>query len=87
LERGQRGFAFVEVIAQCPTQFGRRNLELSKGIEMLKWFKEITVSREKVSDMRVKHEDKLILGEFIDRKRQGFTERVVESYKNLIKTR
>lgn len=33
------GFAFVEVISQCPTTYGRRN-KMREGLDMLKYFEE-----------------------------------------------
>ncbi|MFW9994675.1 MAG: thiamine pyrophosphate-dependent enzyme [Candidatus Odinarchaeota archaeon] len=35
----KKGFAFIEVIAQCPTTYGRRN-NYREGITMLKYFEE-----------------------------------------------
>lgn len=38
LEYGNQGFAFVEIISQCPVQYGRRN-NFKSPAEMLQWQK------------------------------------------------
>lgn len=63
----KKGFSFVEVIAPCPTHFGRLN-GMKTASEMLYWIKEnsITVKQsEKLSPEE--REKKFILGKFVDR--------------------
>ncbi|MCR4398318.1 MAG: 2-oxoacid:ferredoxin oxidoreductase subunit beta [Firmicutes bacterium] len=36
------GFAFVDVLSQCPTYYGRRN-KLGGAVEMMKWYKDNAV--------------------------------------------
>jgi 2-oxoglutarate ferredoxin oxidoreductase subunit beta len=62
------GFAFVEIISQCPTMFGRhagfRNLA-----EIMDWFREKSVSVEESKKMSEEELiDKIIVGEFVHRK-------------------
>lgn len=63
------GFAFVEVIAPCPTQYGRKNPE-SGGTpsEMLRWLKENSVSVDKLSkETEESLAGKIVTGIFVDR--------------------
>lgn len=67
------GFNLIEVIAQCPTAFGRRN-KLKTSLAMLDWIKKNTIPFFKAEKMDEKDPDligKIIVGEFIDRKKPG----------------
>lgn len=69
----KRGFAYIEVISQCPTQFGRKN-ELSDPKKLMDWFNERTLRIERAKNLSQKERvGKLILGEFIDRDRPEMT--------------
>ena len=46
----KRGFAVVEVVSHCHTQFGRRN-RMGGAVEMLRWQKEAAVRVEKAKKM------------------------------------
>lgn len=46
----KRGFAVVEVISNCQTQYGRRN-RMGNAVEMLRWQKESAVRVEKARNM------------------------------------
>jgi 2-oxoglutarate ferredoxin oxidoreductase subunit beta len=71
-----KGFRFIEVVSQCPTAFGRR-AGFKDPAEMLKWFKEKTLPKEEAEKM---NEDQLgsriVVGEFVNRKRQTLVETV-----------
>lgn len=74
----KKGFAFVEVISQCPTNFGRRN-KMADPTQMLEWFKESSVRREKARTAESDQADlnlagQITIGEFVDRNRQCFEE-------------
>ncbi|UCE44562.1 MAG: 2-oxoacid:ferredoxin oxidoreductase subunit beta [Candidatus Bathyarchaeota archaeon] len=73
-----KGFAFIEAVSQCPTAFGRR-VGLKTAADMLRWFKENSVSIEEAEKMA---EDKLmrkiVVGEFIHREFPTFTDTVYE---------
>jgi len=60
-----RGFAFVEVLSSCPTQFGRRN-KIGGPVEMLRYWKEKCVPLERARQMTPEElEGKIIIGEFV----------------------
>lgn len=60
------GFAFIEAVSQCPTNYGRR-VGFESPVEMLKWFKDNSVEKE-----RKTKEGKIVVGEFVERQRPGF---------------
>jgi 2-oxoglutarate ferredoxin oxidoreductase subunit beta len=63
-----RGFSFIEVIGQCPTQYGRYVLKLRDPVENLNWLKNnsLTVKQsEKLSEEEAK--GKIIVGEFVEK--------------------
>lgn len=76
-----KGFSLVEVITQCPTNFGRRN-KIPKPYDLLMWQKENSVNVEdegKFSSDELKN--KFLIGELCKRDdRVEFT----ESYKRVI---
>ena len=69
------GFAFIEVITQCPTSYGRKNPgKGSTGPEMLRWQKENSIPIEKAASMpKEELEDKIVTGVFIDRIKPEFS--------------
>ena len=73
-----KGFAFLEVVSQCPTAFGRR-VGLKTAAEMLRWFKKNSVPRKKAE--RMTEEEligKIVVGEFVHQQYQTFTDAVYE---------
>ncbi|MBS7251401.1 MAG: 2-oxoacid:ferredoxin oxidoreductase subunit beta [Candidatus Freyarchaeota archaeon] len=65
----KKGFTYIEVISQCPTQFGRKN-EMPDPKQLMDWFRERTVKLEVAKKLAPrKMSGKLILGEFADRDR------------------
>ncbi|MCS7368180.1 MAG: thiamine pyrophosphate-dependent enzyme [archaeon GBS-70-058] len=59
-------FSFIEVISQCPTNYGR-NLGFRKPFEMLKWFKENSIPISKAKNMKEEElEGKIIVGEYLN---------------------
>lgn len=59
-------FSFIEVISQCPTNYGR-NLRFRKPFEMLKWFKENSIPISKAKNMKEEElEGKIIVGEYLN---------------------
>jgi len=74
----KKGFTFVEVVSQCPTNFGRRN-KMADPSQMLEWFKESSVRRDKSRTSSVDHVDlnlagQITIGEFVDRNRECYEE-------------
>jgi len=79
------GFRFIEVVSHCPTAYGRRAGFKNIG-EMLKWFRENAVpvaNAEKMSDAEL--EKKIIIGEFVQRKRPTLVESVYAILKEVQK--
>ncbi len=58
----KRGFAVVEVVSHCHTQYGRRN-RMGDAVEMLRWQKESAVRVEKAKEMT----EEQLRGKFTDR--------------------
>jgi 2-oxoglutarate ferredoxin oxidoreductase subunit beta len=74
----KKGFTLVEVVSQCPTNFGRRN-KMADPSQMLEWFKANTVRRDKARIAELDHVDlnlagQITVGEFVDRNRECFEE-------------
>lgn len=69
------GFSFVEVIAPCPTAYGRRN-RLGPPLDMIKLYKENCVIRNGVhpDETVIREGEKMVLGKFIDTERLTFLE-------------
>ncbi len=70
LERAikHKGFSVVEVLSQCPTYYGRKN---GKGdaVEMMKWYRDNTVSASAAED----GEGKTRVGVFLDIDKPEYT--------------
>ena len=61
------GFSLVEVMSQCPQQYGRWN-KSGTASDMLKWQKEHAVRIEKAAKMAPSElTDKIVIGEFVNR--------------------
>jgi 2-oxoglutarate/2-oxoacid ferredoxin oxidoreductase subunit beta len=76
IEKGlvHQGFSFIEVINQCPTNYGRRNPGKGMtGPSMLRWQKENAVSVEEAAGMTEESlMGKIVTGVFIDRNRPEY---------------
>jgi len=83
----KKGFAYVEVVSQCPTSFGRHNISASPK-EFMKWLKENSLRVDEVREKCMTMSDvegKLIVGEFIDVELPELTEeyrKLIEGIKN-----
>lgn len=72
----KKGFNFVEVIAPCPTGYGRPN-RLGTGLDQMKFYRDHAEIRngspptDEVSGMR----DTLVVGEFVVREKDTFGDR------------
>jgi len=59
------GFAFVEVLSGCPTQFGRRN-QLPSPADMLLYFRKVCVDLHRARQMDTEElAGKIVIGEFV----------------------
>jgi len=65
----KKGFSFIEVLAPCPINYGRRNKQ--KSLDTLKLYQEKTIIRNGVDPARadIDFDRGVILGTFIDRER------------------
>jgi 2-oxoglutarate/2-oxoacid ferredoxin oxidoreductase subunit beta len=70
----RHGFSFIEVLAPCPTGYGRRNRQ--KPIESLKIYQERAIVKNGAhpADVVLDFEQGITLGKFIDLDRPTFTE-------------
>ncbi len=67
------GFSFIEIVSQCPDNYGRR-IGLKSGVEMLKRFKEQAVRIAKAGEMSEEElEGRIIVGKLCDHDRPEFT--------------
>jgi 2-oxoglutarate ferredoxin oxidoreductase subunit beta len=57
----KKGFSVLEVIAQCPTLYGRMN-RLGDAVKMLEWIKENTVSVTETNPPKADTEKKIKIG-------------------------
>jgi len=68
-----KGFSLVEILSQCPTNFGRYALKTGDPEKVLQWIESKSIS---LADASKKSEeelvDKFILGEFLDKKKPVF---------------
>jgi 2-oxoglutarate ferredoxin oxidoreductase subunit beta len=69
----KRGFSFVEILAPCPTSFGRRN-KMRSAVELLKFFHERSVIRNQIDprDAVLDFNKHLVVGKFVDIERPTF---------------
>ncbi|WP_148688876.1 2-oxoacid:ferredoxin oxidoreductase subunit beta [Methanopyrus sp. SNP6] len=67
LER--EGFSFIDVLCQCPTNYGRRN-DMRDPREMVKWLRENTSTRDE--------EGKIRIGILRDEEREPFLKRMYD---------
>lgn len=65
----KNGFSFIEVLAPCPTNYGRRNRE--KALEALKLYQEKTIIRNNANpaDLDIDFSKGVVIGEFVNRDR------------------
>jgi len=67
------GFSLVEILSQCPTNFGRYALKTGNPEKVLKWIENKSISKikaEKLSEDELKN--KFILGECVHKKQPVF---------------
>jgi 2-oxoglutarate ferredoxin oxidoreductase subunit beta len=72
----KKGFAFVEVLSQCPVEFGRKT-GMGTAVQMLEWYKAKSVTLTRAKDMRPEElQDKIVVGEFVDVEKPELMERL-----------
>jgi len=71
----KKGFAFIEVLAACPTGYGRKN-KLKEGKDNLVWYRHNTIARskyERLSEQEQLSCDKIVIGELRNIEKPEFT--------------
>ncbi len=62
----KKGFAFVEVLSQCPVEFGRKT-GIGNAVQMLEWYKTKSVTVTRAKDMSTEDlRDRIVVGEFVN---------------------
>ena len=62
----KKGFSFVEVLSQCPVEFGRKT-GIGNAVQMLEWYKTKSVTVTRAKDMSPEElRDRIVVGEFVD---------------------
>jgi 2-oxoglutarate ferredoxin oxidoreductase subunit beta len=62
----KKGFAFVEVLSQCPVEFGRKT-GIGNSVQMLEWYKGKSMTLARAQGMKAEElRDKIVVGEFVD---------------------
>lgn len=80
-----KGFSVVEIMATCPTQFGRRN-KMKEPYKMLDWVAEKAVSIKKWESMTAEErKGKFPVGVFIDEERPEYVESYINNVINKVK--
>lgn len=81
-----KGFRFIEAVSQCPTAYGRRIGFLNAG-EMISWFRENTIPVEQAEKLdEISVAQKIVVGEFVERKRSTLVEAVYRIIEEAQKT-
>lgn len=76
----RRGFAFVEVVSQCPVHYGRR-IGVSDPVEMMRWFQRQSIPIEKAREMSEQElSGKFVVGEFVDIEAPELTQSYAELF-------
>lgn len=74
----KNGLTFIEILAPCPTSFGRPN-DLGLGLDEMKWYQESSVidpqANLKEIGISMKKGSKIVVGNFVDSERPTFLER------------
>jgi 2-oxoglutarate ferredoxin oxidoreductase subunit beta len=72
---GRKGFSFIEVLAPCPINYGRRNKE--KSLDSLKLYQEKSIIKNGADPATVDLDFKngIILGTFVNREKPTFYEK------------
>lgn len=76
-----KGFTFLEVLSPCPPTFGEFN-EFPDALDMMKYFMENCIIDDNADlskiDIDLKYKKPIVLGNFIDKRRKSYQERLKE---------
>jgi 2-oxoglutarate ferredoxin oxidoreductase subunit beta len=77
----RKGFSFVEVLAPCPVNYGRRNKE--RPLDTLKMYQEKTIIQNGANpaELALDFKKRVVLGTFVDVERPTFTETYNKLYR------
>ncbi len=68
-----RGFSFVELVSQCPTNFGRTALGTGNPVACMNWIEEHSVTIDDAAKAESTGERRFVLGTFVDREEPIFS--------------
>lgn len=71
----KKGFTFIEVIAPCPTGYGRPN-KLGSGLDEMRYYRDMSEVRNGAdpAEAEIRLREKIIVGTFVDVERPHFLE-------------
>ena len=68
-----KGFSFIEIISQCPTNYGRRAIGTDVPAETVQWIRDQSVPLQKADQYSPEDlESKFVMGTFVDEERPIF---------------
>jgi len=83
-----RGFSFIEVVGQCPTQYGRYVLGLRDPVSNLRWLKENSVTVKQAEGMASEDmEEKILVGDFVEKELPTLEDRYLEMERRMREAR
>lgn len=73
----KKGFAFIEAIAPCPTNYGRRN-NIGEGIDEMKYYQERCIVKHfaPLEEGELKLGGPIVVGKFVDKEKPTFLDLV-----------
>jgi len=73
------GFSFIEVLAPCPTGYGRPN-KIGSGLDEMKFYKEKSVIRHNIepSEAVIDIHDRIVVGKFVDIEKPTYYKTMIE---------
>ena len=80
-----KGFSFIEIIAPCPTLYGRRN-KLGDGAAMMQALKDRSVVKNgaPTSEVTLDFDGEIVVGEFVEREAKTLRENYEELMKKVL---
>jgi len=74
----KKGFAFVEVVSQCPVEFGRKT-GMGNSVQMMEYYRKNSVSSAKAKSLSPEElTGKIVVGEFVDVEKPELIARMAE---------
>jgi 2-oxoglutarate ferredoxin oxidoreductase subunit beta len=62
-----RGFAFIEVVSQCPTIYGRHSLGIADPVENIEYLRRNSITKDQATKMSAKDlMGKIVVGKFVE---------------------